>query len=267
MFMKPLLATLLIGIAAVLLSMAAPSAACGCIEPMPDSELSTLILQANRGNIEAPGQIWNEYHSIREDRRNAEIWRKRAIAVGSPRAMKNMAHDWMWKTQREPNFAKKRIFLKAAIALLGNGYRNRALLGHASPSWDDRYFYVSSMREAQAALVVANDGVDGWRKRAEKGDAFAAYHVAIYYFWVNLDQDRRTYWETQASVFGEPHFAGQSVDHSRTDAQNEVDVRHALRRRDLILRVGDRWMQSVTTVDLQNRLNSLIERRRRNQKS
>lgn len=230
------------------------TSACACVEPMPEKELRVLIRKADKGDIRAAGQVWQEYALVREDLRNGKIWASRAIRVGDPHTMLVMANDWMWEGQRAIQKRHKLVFYDAAIRLLENGYRNRNMLSTCGPNGsNDRYYYIAKLRSARAALITASSGPNGWIRRAGRKNASAAYHVANHYFWVELDQRKRGQWELRASELGDPMYAGSVVD-TRPQSDDIQDIVYSLGRTDEIAKLGDSWVQKAVTVELRDRL-------------
>lgn len=230
------------------------TSACACVEPMPEKELRVLIRKADKGDIRAVGQVWQEYALVREDRRNGKIWASRAIRVGDPRTMASMADDWMWEGQRAIQKRHKLVFYDAAIRLLENGYRNRHMLSTCGPNGsNDRYFYIANLRSARAALATASGGPSGWIRSASGKNASAAYHVANHYFWVELDQSKRGQWELRASELGDPMYAGSVID-ERPQSDDIRDIVYSLGRTDEIAKLGDSWVQKAVTAELRHRL-------------
>lgn len=227
------------------------TSACACVGPMPESELRALIQKANKGDIRATGQVWQEYALARENAREGKRWASRAIRVGDPGTMNYMADRWMREGQETSDKRYKLIFYEAAVSLLENGYRNRAMLSHCDVN--DRYSYVSNLRSARAALRTARTGPAFEIARAARGSSSAAYNVANHYFWVDLDQQRRARWERRASELGDPMYAGNIVDRqaSREDIR---DIKRALKQKADIARLGDRWVRDAVTVELRDRL-------------
>jgi hypothetical protein len=166
--------------------------------------------------------------------------------------MESMADKWMQAGQNSRNKQHKQKYYLAAIRLLENGWRNRAIF-LVSPEYDQRYFYFTSLRAARAALATLNAGIAGYQKRANAGDADAAYHVGVYYFWVSLDQRNRKIWERRASELGDPEFAGWGI-HVDSDAIAVRDVKRAMTNDSLIARLGDSWTQRVIRHELANRM-------------
>lgn len=231
-----------------------PTSACACVGPMPDSELRALIQKADKGDVRATGQVWQEYALVREDVRRGKIWASRAIRVGDPDTMEFMSDKWMWEGQRTPEKRYKLVFYDAAIRLLENGYRNRNMLSTCDAGgMNERYFYVAQLRSARAALETARSGPSIWIQRAGKGSSSAAYHVANHYFWVELDQTRRGRWERRASELGDPMYAGHVVD-QRPEADDMRDIDRALRQKAVIARLGDRWVQHAVMAELKQRM-------------
>ncbi len=254
MMRKQLLFPLLaVGVAATAF-LCAPTSACACIGPMPESKLRALIQKADRGDIRATGQVWHEYALVREDTARAKLWGSRAIRAGDPDTMESMADRWMWRGQRTNEVRYKLIFYDAAVRLLENGYRNRDLLAACDiAGMNERYFYVANLRSARAALETAKTGPQQWIGRANKGDAVAAYQVANHYFWVDLNQELRGQWENRASELGDAMFAGHVVD-ARPDSHDIRDVTRALGKKDAIAKLGDRWVQTAVVSELKDRL-------------
>jgi hypothetical protein len=225
---------------------------------MSDAQLAKLIREANAGDIRAVGQVWRVYATEREDKAKTNYWAERAIDVGDPAAMDEMASDWMWAGQQSGNPAHKRKYYTAAIRLLENGWRNRAMLGR-NLGLDFRYMYVNSLREARAALAVLNNGVAPYQKRADASDADAAYHVAVHHFWVQLNQAKRKVAERRASELGDPEFAGWGI-HVTTDVIALRDIRRAQANGALIARLGDAWTQAVIRDELADRVKTISDR-------
>ncbi|WP_144037790.1 hypothetical protein [Sphingopyxis sp. KK2] len=251
---KPALFFLLAAMVAATLFLGTPTRACACIGPMPEDELRALIRKADKGDIRATGQVWQEYAFVREDARRAKMWGSRAIRAGDPDAMEDMADRWMWEGQRTKETRYKLVFYDAAVRLLENGYRNRNMLAACDAAgMNERYFYVANLRSARAALETAKTGPQPWIRRANMGDAVAAYQVANHYFWVNLNQDLRSQWENRASELGDVFFAGNSV-RPTSDAQQIRDISHALAQKHAIAKLGDRWVQTAVVSELTDRL-------------
>lgn len=254
MMRKPTLFFLLTAAVAVTAFLGTPTSACACIGPMPESELRALIQKADKGDIRATGQVWQEYALVREDAGRAKIWGSRAMRAGDPDTMEYMAERWMWEGQRTKEMRYKLVFYDAAVRLLENGYRNRdSLAACDAAGMNERYFYVANLRSARAALETAKTGLRQWVRRADKGDAVAAYQVANHYFWVDLDQALRAQWENRASELGDPMFAGSSV-RPKSDAHNIRDIAHALGQKAAIAKLGDRWVQTAVVSELKDRL-------------
>lgn len=230
------------------------TSACACVEPMSEKELRVLIRKADKGDIRAAGQVWQEYALVREDRRNGKIWASRAIRFGDPHTMLVMADDWMWEGQRAIQKRHKLVFYDAAIRLLENGYRNRNILSTCGPNGsNDRYFYIAKLRSARAALTTASSGPSDWIRSAGRKNASAAYHVANHYFWVELDQSKRGQWELRASELGDPMYAGSVVD-ARPQSDDIRDIVYSLSRTNEIAKLGDSWVQKAVTAELGHRL-------------
>lgn len=230
------------------------SSACACVSPMPESELRALIRKADKGDIRATGQVWQEYAHVRGDVRRGRIWASRAIRVGDPDTMESLSADWMREGQRATEKRHKPIFYDAAIRLLENGYRNRELLSACDVGgMNERYLYVAQLRSARAALETARSGPATWIQRAGKGSSSAAYYVANHYFWVELDQKRRGQWERRASELGDPMYAGSIVDW-RTEVDDIRDINRALGQKAVITQLGDRWVQNAVISELKQRL-------------
>lgn len=230
------------------------TSACACVGPMPESELLALIRKADKGDIRATGQVWQEYALVREDARRGKIWASRAIRSGNPDTMEFMAEEWMWEGQRTTEKRYKLVFYDAAIRLLENGYRNREMLSTCDAGgMNERYFYVAQLRSARAALETARGGPAAWVKSAGRGNSSAAYHVANHYFRVELDQKRRGQWERRASELGDPMYAGR-IGERGAEAEGIRDINRALGQKAAIVRLGDRWVQKAVTFELEQRL-------------
>lgn len=238
------------------------SYACGCADPdpMPESQLDALKARAARGDVLATGAVWYEYEHVRENPTLERQWRFRAIRAGDPGVARDRASHWMLHMQRSNDPQHKRIFIEAAVALLDRGYRNRSLIELPSAGIDHQSYYVSQLREAKAARRVLIDGIGLWEARARRGDVIAAHHVAVYYFWVDLNQERRTFWEARASALGDPDFAGVAVlSNSNTHLR---DVRRALAPGAPVYSISDPWERAVT---LRNLRDLLVLRRRQSE--
>lgn len=234
--------------------------ACACVEVRSEAELNAIKARAYHGDFDAIDTVLHEYHSVRLDQRNTKIWTNLAIKVGAPLALQEMAHDWQWRTQGASSLSDKKTFANSALAVLERGYQNRhRIRSKDSLGMNPQESYVEDLREARAVNAVLNDGIEPWLAKARTGDAIAAYHVAQYYFWVDLDQKERAFWESRASQLGDPSFAGNSIDKKRSPQDDLRDIGEALRRRDILARVGDEWMQkrlAEALVERQARLRS-----------
>src|SRR5262245_36369924 len=92
------------------------ASACACVEPLPEPELNAIKARAYGGDFDAIGRVLTEYHVIRVDRRNTVLWTRRAIKAGAPLALREMADDWLWKTQEATLLRDKKTFANAARA-------------------------------------------------------------------------------------------------------------------------------------------------------
>jgi len=233
------------------------SQACGCIPAMTEAELAPYKAKAERGDAQAAGTVWFEYglNGAPASAQQLRYWRSKAIRLADPYAISFMVNDWMLKVQDSNDPEDKRLFADTAVKLLNHAWRNRQLIPMADrgSAWDRQANYASDLRLAVGVQTVLRDGVTRREALANRGDATAAHHLAVYYFYGTLDQDKRAYWEDRASQLGDPDFAGHAV--RRRNSNDDIrDIRRALRSDAPVHRIPNPWIRMVTLRDLNNRL-------------
>lgn len=252
-----------LGVLASLVALLVPTAkACACVDPMPEAELNALKVRVDRGDINAISEVYSEYALARGDVRNAATWEKRAVRAGAPRAILNISDKYIQNVRYSHSPREKRVFAYAVLAILERGYMNRSIISNTDGDeislFNYQIYYSERLREARAIADVMDSGIEFWVMRAQNSDPIAAYHVALYYLDVDLNQKKRIYWQNIASALGDPYFAGHTIDYSRTRARDLHDIAHAMKRRDIIARTGDQWMQKRFVDELRNRRASLL---------
>ncbi len=225
---------------------------CACLPPPDDKEIRRLIEIAEKGDtsesIRATGMVASAYVE-RSDERNAQVWRKKAMEVGDPHTLYWLADRIGWKAKDEPDTNRKIEMLREQLSLLKQAFPNRRMFDPIG-----RSVYASSLRSTQATLTVLLDGEQVWLKRAEAGDPIAAYHMARFYFYAELDQDKRSRWEEIAGKAGDPELAHEMACCWRKSQKDLLDgdaiIENARSREDLLASVSDPWVRSVFMSDL-----------------
>lgn len=238
-------------------------AGCACLPPPTLEEVARMTERANSGDtpdaIRATGEVYWAYIE-RGEKAQAEKWKQRAIAVGDPDSLGDIASDLLMKVNQEPDFRRKDALLAEALSLLERAYPNRGLIRDHIV----RELFAENLRAARAAREVLRDGLDVWLARAKSGDATAAHHVAVHYFYVDLDQDKRSHWEDQAARLGDPGFASEYACCSRETKQDLLDGKRVIAiaraNRKAWGEAGDIWLQSVLLEQL-DRTESQIDQR------
>jgi hypothetical protein len=226
-------------------------AGCACEPPPTLEEVSALIEIAKKGDfaesILATGQVWQAYEQ-REDRANADLWKAKAIAVGDPVTLNNIADDMMMSVNDIKDKSEQLRVMREALVMLERAYPRRSLL---PDFWS---VYVNSIRAARGSIAVAEDGVGVWTERANSGDAAAAHNLATYYFHFPLDQEKRSFWEKRAAELGDPTFAWSEACCWRKTAAELAEgkkyITAAKNNPDAWKNAGDVWMQGVLAAEL-----------------
>jgi len=234
------------------------SQACGCIPAMTEAELAPYKAKAEQGDAQAAGTVWFEYamNGAPASPQRVRYWRRKAIRLADPRALQSIAYDWMLEARRSQRSDNKQLFANTAVMLLNRAWRNRHLLRSPRANSDDldwQAAYARDLRSAVGVQAVIRGGVTRWEALANGGDATAAHHLAVYYFYGTLDQDKRAFWEDQASQLGDPDFAGHAM-RRRNPIDDILDIRRALRADAPVHRIPNPWIRMVTLRDLNKRL-------------
>lgn len=225
---------------------------CACEPPPDDKEIQRLIKIAEKGDtsdsIRATGRVALAYVE-RSDERNAQIWREKAMAAGDPHTLYRLAEKIGRKAKGETDLNRKIEMLREQLSLLKQAFPNRRMFDPIG-----RSVYASSLRSTQATLTVLADGEEVWLKRAEAGDPVAAYHMARFYFYGELDQDKRSRREEIAGKAGDPELAHDLAccwRKTRNDLlEGDAIIENARARKDLLASVSDPWVRSVFMSDL-----------------
>lgn len=225
---------------------------CACITPPSLAEVARLTAIAedakNPEAVSATGQVYFAYLE-REETKQAEIWKMRAIAVGEPKTLNWVADSIMEAVSDERDPRKQIAMLGHAIELFRKAKPRRDMFSDL-----DRRVYVAQFRAAQGTLAVLREGIEPWIAKANSGDATAAHHVAAYYFYGHLDQDRRTAWEDRAAKLGDPGFAWSFAccwRETRSDLlEGKRVIQIAKANRNAWAGTGDDWTQRVLAKDL-----------------
>lgn len=225
---------------------------CACITLPSLAEVARLTAIAedekNPEALSATGEVYFAYLQ-RGDKKQAEIWKARAIAVGEPRILNWVADSIMVAVSDERDPRKQITMLGQAIELFTKAEPRRDKLSDL-----DRRVYVDEFRAAQGTLAILRDGIEPWIAKANSGDATAAHHVAAYYFYGHLDQDRRAAWEDRAARLGDPGFAWSFAccwRETRSDLlEGKRVIQIAKANRNAWAGAGDEWTQRVLAKDL-----------------
>lgn len=246
---------------ACLLTAVMPTAkACACVDPMPEEELAALKLKAASGDFDAIGAVYQEYFYARGDRNAAAVWARRAVKAGAPLTLLSIADHYIERATYSDDLRIKAIYVNSALAMLERGSQKRDKIKSDS-NFDNKIYFANALRRARSLSVLLESRIESLKEKANSGDAIAAYYVALYYFNVKMNQKQRTIWESRASRLGDPYFAGNTVDDSRTVSEDLRDISKALKRSDIIARTGDGWMQARFREDLRARRKLLLSPR------
>lgn len=225
---------------------------CACITPPSLAEVARLTAIAedakNPEALSATGQLYFAYLQ-RGDNKQAEIWKARAIAFGEPHTLYWVGDSIMVAVSAERDPLKQIAMLGQAIELFRKAEPLRDMLRDG-----ERRAYVDEFRAAQGTLAILREGLEPWIAKAKSGDATAAHHVAAYYFYGHLDQDRRTAWEDRAARLGDPGFAWSFAccwRETRSELlQGKRVIQIAKANRKAWAGAGDGWSQRVLAKDL-----------------
>lgn len=224
---------------------------CACVPPPSIEEVNALIEMANASDTEesvlAHGKVWQAYRE-RKDKANEVIWRKKAIEIAEPNAIASIAEGLMFSVHNIKGERYKIRKMREALYLLEKSYARRALLrGFQS-------VYVNKIRAARGSIAVAEGGLEHWEIRANNGDATAAHNLAAYYFYFQLDQNNRSYWEKRSAELGDPTFAWKEACCWReTEAEIAEGKKYILAAEGNAAAwkgVGDSWMQGILAAEL-----------------
>lgn len=227
-------------------------AGCACSPPPSLAEVAKMTTVANDksnpDSLDATGQVYFAYLE-RGENKQAEMWKARAIAIGEPKTLMFVADTILEATSEEHDPRKQAALLSDAIDLLKKVEPRRRLLNEL-----DRHLYVDQLRGAEGTLAILKDGIDAWTAKANAGDATAAHHIAAYYFFGHLDQEKRRAWEARAANLGDPGFAWLVACCWRETSSDLVEGKQVIQRarsnRKAWSGVGDTWMQSVLAEEL-----------------
>ena len=229
------------------------SQACGCIPAMTEAELAPYKAKAERGDAQAAGTVWVEYalNGAPASPQQLRYWRSKAIRLADHYTINYLADDWLSKIGRSRNPEHRRLYADTAALLLNHAWHRRSLLkrGDQNNGWDEQLWNVRSLRTAVGVRALLRDGIATWEVRANRGDATAAHHLAVYYgcFCGSRDKDRSNQWARRAVELGDPDFAS---------ARGPDEIRRALQPGAPVYQIPNSWMRAV----LLRKLNAQVGR-------
>lgn len=225
---------------------------CACAPPPSLEEVQRLTALAEKGDYEesilATGDVWFAYEMRGEDAQ-AEIWARKVIDIGSPRALYHMANDLIWDVQDQPDRKAKIAKIEEALVLLEKAYPNRSMFDALG-----RIVFAETLRTSRAVLAVLRDGREEWQAKARSGDANAAFSLGAYYFYGEFDQEKRSYWENMGAKLGDLQLAQGEACCWRKTREDLLEgkrlIQGARDNRAAIAAIHDAWIRSVLLEEL-----------------